>query len=50
MQDELLDVVRRTGMRIVGPNCMGLMSPHHQMALTSSLVLENSPLRKGAVG
>lgn len=50
MQDELLDIVRRTGMRIVGPNCMGLMSPHHQMALTSSLVLENSPLRKGAIG
>lgn len=50
MQDELVDIVRRTGMRIVGPNCMGLMSPHHQMALTSSLVLENSPLRKGSVG
>ena len=50
MQDELIDIVRRTGMRIVGPNCMGLMSPHHQMALTSSLVLEDSPLRKGPVG
>ncbi|MGE0314053.1 MAG: acetate--CoA ligase family protein [Lautropia sp.] len=50
MQDALLDIVRTTGMRIVGPNCMGLMSPHHQMALTSSLVLEDAPLRKGAVG
>jgi acetyl-CoA synthetase (ADP-forming) len=50
MQEELLDIVRGTGMRIVGPNCMGLMSPHHQMALTSSLVLENTPLRKGTIG
>lgn len=50
MQDALVDVVRRTGMRVVGPNCMGLMSPHHQMALTSSLVLEHAPLRRGAIG
>jgi acetyl-CoA synthetase (ADP-forming) len=50
MQDELVGIVRRTGMRIVGPNCMGLISPHHQMALTSSLVLENAPLHKGSIG
>ncbi|SLN64459.1 acetate--CoA ligase family protein [Oceanibacterium hippocampi] len=49
-QDELLDIVRRTGMRIVGPNCMGLISPHHRMALTSSLVLETDHLQAGPIG
>ena len=49
-QAALVDIVRRTGMRLVGPNCMGLISPLHGLALTSSLVLENAPLRKGRIG
>ena len=49
-QDALVNIVRRTGMRLIGPNCMGLISPHHGLALTSSLVLEDAPLRKGKVG
>lgn len=49
-QAELLEISRSTGMRIVGPNCMGLISPHSRMALTSSLVLETDHLRAGAVG
>ena len=49
-QDDLMDIVRGSGMRLIGPNCMGLISPHHHMALTSSLVLESNPLRPGRVG
>lgn len=49
-QAELLDIVRTTGMRIVGPNCMGLINPHYRMALTSSLVLETDHLQAGSIG
>lgn len=49
-QAELIEISHRTGMRIVGPNCMGLISPHSKMALTSSLVLETDHLRAGSVG
>src|SRR3954470_19004527 len=31
-QAELVEIVRRTGIRIIGPNCMGLVVPHHKMA------------------
>src|SRR5256714_1048199 len=49
-QAELVDIVRRTGMRIVGPNCMGLIVPHHRMALCSSVVLDTDTLRDGPIG
>lgn len=49
-QDELVRLARRSGMRIVGPNCMGLINPHHALALTSSLVLEVESLLKGEIG
>ena len=31
---EILQEARRGGMRIVGPNCLGLMSPHHMLNAT----------------
>src|SRR5204863_5619559 len=49
-QAELVDIVRRTGMRIVGPNCMGIIVPHHRMALCSSVVLDTDMLRDGPIG
>jgi acyl-CoA synthetase (NDP forming) len=49
-QDALVDVVRRSGLRLVGPNCMGLINPHHRLALTSSLVLDVESLLPGRVG
>jgi len=49
-QAELVDIVRRTGMRIIGPNCMGLIVPHHRMALCSSVVLDTDTLRDGPIG
>jgi acyl-CoA synthetase (NDP forming) len=32
-QDELLAVCREAGMRMVGPNCLGVANLHHEIAL-----------------
>jgi acetyltransferase len=34
LEREILEEARRGGMRIVGPNCLGLMSPHHMLNAT----------------
>jgi acetyl-CoA synthetase (ADP-forming) len=49
-QRRLVEIAHRSGMRIVGPNCMGLISPLAKMALTSSLVLEIDRIRTGSIG
>ncbi len=49
-QSELVEIATRTGMRIVGPNCMGIIVPHHHMTLCSSVVLETDKLRDGSIG
>ena len=49
-QDALVEIVRRSGLRLVGPNCMGLINPHYHLALTSSLVLDVESLLPGHVG
>jgi acetyl-CoA synthetase (ADP-forming) len=49
-QQEIVRLSRRTGMRLVGPNCMGLIVPHHHMALCSSVVLNTDTLGDGSVG
>ncbi len=46
-QAEMVDLAARTGMRILGPNCMGLIVPHHRMALCSSVVLNTDNLKTG---
>ena len=50
MQGDLVELVARTGMRVIGPNCMGLIVPHHRMALCSSVVLNTDSLGDGAIG
>jgi len=49
-QAKLVDLVAQTGMRIVGPNCMGFIVPHHNMALCSSVVLNTDSLGDGSIG
>lgn len=49
-QRTLVEIAHRSGMRIVGPNCMGLISPLAKMALTSSLVLEIDRIYTGSIG
>jgi acetyltransferase len=34
LEREILEEARRSGMRVVGPNCLGLMSPHHTLNAT----------------
>jgi acetyl-CoA synthetase (ADP-forming) len=49
-QAELVAISRETGTRLVGPNCMGLIVPHHRLALCSSVVLDTDRLPDGAIG
>jgi acyl-CoA synthetase (NDP forming) len=49
-QARLVELSARTGMRVVGPNCMGLIVPHHRMALCSSIVLDTDSLGDGSIG
>jgi acyl-CoA synthetase (NDP forming) len=49
-QAELVAIARESGTRLVGPNCMGLIVPHHHLALCSSVVLDTDRLMDGAIG
>src|SRR5262249_19097602 len=49
-QAALVEVSRATGMRLIGPNCMGLVVPHHRLALCSSAVLDTDRLGDGLIG
>ncbi len=51
LQDEVVALARAHGMRLLGPNCMGLISPAASLALSSTLTLQHVPaLRRGGVG
>jgi acetyl-CoA synthetase (ADP-forming) len=49
-QADLVAIARESGTRLVGPNCMGLIVPHHRLALCSSVVLDTDRLPDGAIG
>jgi acyl-CoA synthetase (NDP forming) len=49
-QAELVAIARETGTRLIGPNCMGLIVPHHRLALCSSVVLDTDRLADGVIG
>jgi acetate---CoA ligase (ADP-forming) len=38
LQDELAQVVRQTGMRVIGPNCQGVNMPHERMCASWPLI------------
>ncbi len=38
LQDEMAKVIRRTGLRVVGPNCQGVNNPHHNMCASWPLI------------
>src|SRR5262249_61231807 len=48
-QAALVEVSGATGMRLIGPNCMGLVVPHHRLALCSSVVLGTDQLWDGSI-
>ncbi len=49
-QAEIAKLSRRTGMRIIGPNCMGILNPRWRLALCSSVVLDAERLLVGPIG
>jgi len=50
-QDQLIATARASGMRVLGPNCLGVILPHHDIAVTSSFAVVGRPsLAKGAIG
>jgi acetyl-CoA synthetase (ADP-forming) len=50
LQQRILDIAQPAGMRIIGPNCMGLINPGWRLALCSSVVLDTSELLPGRIG
>jgi acetyl-CoA synthetase (ADP-forming) len=51
LQDEVVAIARAKGMRIIGPNCMGMINAPWKLGLTSSpVLLAMERLRPGGVG
>jgi acyl-CoA synthetase (NDP forming) len=50
LQEEILGIASPAGMRIIGPNCMGLINPGARLALCSSVVLDTAKLLPGRIG
>lgn len=49
-QDEIARISAETGMRLVGPNCLGLINLRNGMALTSARVLDVETIIPGHIG
>jgi acyl-CoA synthetase (NDP forming) len=47
-QDELLKLARASGVRLLGPNCIGLLDIHSHLVLSVNAVLEQAQLTPGA--
>jgi acyl-CoA synthetase (NDP forming) len=50
LQDQVLAAARAAGMRLLGPNCLGVFNVAASAMLSSSLALEAGPLRRGGIG
>ena len=51
LQDEIVRIAAVHGMRLIGPNCMGLITATHALGLTSTPTLQYAEsLRPGSVG
>jgi len=50
LQDEIVRSARAAGMRIMGPNCMGLINTNWKLALCSSVVLDTDRFLTGRIG
>jgi acyl-CoA synthetase (NDP forming) len=47
-QDELLKLARASGVRLLGPNCIGLLDIHTHLVLSVNAVLEHAQITPGA--
>jgi acetyltransferase len=54
LQDEMAQVIRRTGIRVIGPNCQGVNNPHHLMCASWPLITTKGKIafasQSGTVG
>ena len=54
LQDELAQVVRKTGLRVIGPNCQGVNMPHERMCASWPLITTKGKIafasQSGTVG
>jgi len=48
-QAELLKLARAAGVRLLGPNCIGLLDTHSHLVLSVNAVLEHAEIARGAV-
>jgi acetyl-CoA synthetase (ADP-forming) len=50
LQDKVVRTAAAAGMRLLGPNCLGIVNAIDKVALTSSLAMEVPTVRSGGVG
>ena len=54
LQEEMAQVIRRTGLKVVGPNCQGVNMPHHHMCASWPLITTKGKIafasQSGTVG
>ncbi len=48
-QDELLAIARAGGVRLIGPNCIGLFSSQTHLAISVNAVLEQADIKPGSL-
>src|SRR5690606_4713828 len=50
-EEELIALARAGGVRLIGPNCMGLMNAHHNLCATTGVVMGTvDKLPAGGIG
>jgi len=50
LEEEIVAIARAAGMRLIGPNCLGVISPRNQLVLCSSPALEIERLPRSPIG
>lgn len=50
LEAEIVDIARTHGMRLIGPNCLGIISPANRVVLCSSPALDIDSLPVGPLG
>lgn len=50
LQQEMLEIAKASGLRLLGPNCLGVMNPSANYYGTFSVVLDTQMIQPGSVG
>ena len=49
-QDEIVQLARSHGVRLIGPNCLGVIDLHSHLPLTTNAIVEREEMRQGPLG